>query len=819
MFTPAGEKSRAGARPTRLRARPNGADQATMQGVGGPLSYSYGSPNARNPSLIGARGNNDSIAGAFNAAIRESEYSIRLPSADAEAGIAEDDYADEDSIHGAVKRRGIYSSHSKGITAQDVEASVNRRRSLRSSSRSIGRGSPSIISELDYQEQLNDVDTSQSLYEHNDSQSSVEEELDDDALLGQLGMPVKDSQYHTTQHVQHVQNHDISECGAIPAHSAYLDALRRWAAQRVAWFRAIFNSTAKRIRTQCDWRHYSVLACLVLVPALLLFSTMLQFPRLGAQPAYSHIIPGNMPETSHELGRRLVSLEEAIAQLQSSYAELIQEGASHRKAQESMASVVSSLASGAIAIKSDLNEAMNDIKAVNAQHVKDRSKQNTLSASLEQLQVGVSALEKKFTQQQHDLAAYVRAGGNFGDDVSALRADLAEQKEALRILSSQQYKDNGKLRDQVIAILDAVLPAELPVYKKASGELHISPEFWSVLDDVLKVNDRQDATSSETILAQQGELRNFVKQALNEYLSEEGAGLLATKDQFLSLLKDEFASLAASLESRLQDLAGALQDTQARIKNAGLQADSGSPSGSKHNATFPANSDALDYLVSEAILRHSLDAIAKPDFAAYNAGGRVNPFLTSPTYMHSPKALVPAMISKVLRGIGSSQSHPPAVAIHPSTKVGMCWAFPGSQGKLAVRLSHPIQLSDIVVEHVHPEIAHDISSAPRAMEIWAHLAYGDDVPHVGKSKLKAPPADGFMHVMDIEYNAYGGKQAAQIFPVPPRLRQTGTLIDQILLKVTSNWGNAEYTCIYRVRALGEPVKASANKSFRDDESL
>ncbi|ORY85764.1 UNC-like C-terminal-domain-containing protein [Protomyces lactucae-debilis] len=807
MFTPAGAKSRAAARPARIRSRLSEGVPAALPVVGGPPSYSYGSPSARKPTQVGSRNNSDSIAGAFNAAIRESEYSVHLPSMDLDG----DESAEQDTSHEYSRA----SASSKSIAVEDIEASINRRRSLRSSSRSIGRGSPSIISEQDFEDRTAEIDTTTHVsFDYELSQSSAEEDLDDDALLGQLGMAKKESQFNSGHVGVVLADEDM---GDLQSQSMSSTSIYDRAMQHYTDLRTNAPMSIRRLRRNSDWRHFAILGCLLLLPLYFMLPELQLSPYRRNPLSISN--SGIVPETPFEFGQRLVSLEAAVVQLQTEYARLADQGTQNRKDQAILLSSSSSLATGVGDTQTKLQQMSHDLKAIQARLLEDERRTGRTADTLQQLQAGVSSLEKKLSQQQQELANYIRSGAHLYKDVDSLKFNLEEQKKAVHFLNLQREGDSKKLHNELLKTFDSILPARLPVYLKPGGDLFIDPKFWTLLQAARTADINQTATFAETLLAHRDELKTFIKQSLQSF-AEDNDGLIVSKPQFLSLLTDELKTFKTSLDTRMHQLAETVDTAHQLASDASSKSDRViSASSAQRNDSKSTSAEAIDYLVSEALLKHSIDVIDKPDYAAYNAGGRVNPFLTSPTYMHSPRALLQRVVSGVLPGVGSIRSHPPAVAIHPSTKVGMCWAFPGTQGSLAIKLSLPITLTDIVVEHVHPDIAHDASSAPRTIEIWAHLTDSADDIVSGSRVMKAAPASGFVHVMDIEYNVYHGTQAAQIFTVPPRLRQPGVFADQVLFRVNSNWGNPDYTCIYRVRAIGMPGKVNAAGSFRDDESL
>ena len=127
--------------------------------------------------------------------------------------------------------------------------------------------------------------------------------------------------------------------------------------------------------------------------------------------------------------------------------------------------------------------------------------------------------------------------------------------------------------------------------------------------------------------------------------------------------------------------------------------------------------ELIGHLVDTAMARHARDTIAKADFALHSGGAVVIPGLTSDTHEIRPHGVQQQVIS-YLTGHGYAIGRPPITALHHETRVGHCWPFQGAQGQLGVTLSRIVQIDEITIDHVARDIAWDMSSAPRKMEVW-----------------------------------------------------------------------------------------------------
>ncbi|NWS71381.1 SUN1 protein, partial [Crotophaga sulcirostris] len=123
----------------------------------------------------------------------------------------------------------------------------------------------------------------------------------------------------------------------------------------------------------------------------------------------------------------------------------------------------------------------------------------------------------------------------------------------------------------------------------------------------------------------------------------------------------------------------------------------------------------------------------------------------------------------------------------PDMYPGNCWAFKGSQGYLVVRLSMKIYPTAFTMEHIPKTLSPtgNISSAPRNFSV-----YGLDDEYQKDGKLLG------QYVYDQE------GESLQMFPVMEKDENAFQIVE---LRILSNWGHAEYTCLYRFRVHGTPA--------------
>jgi len=159
----------------------------------------------------------------------------------------------------------------------------------------------------------------------------------------------------------------------------------------------------------------------------------------------------------------------------------------------------------------------------------------------------------------------------------------------------------------------------------------------------------------------------------------------------------------------------------------------------------------------------------------------------------------------------------------PYTRLGDCWRMAGDGGFITFEL-HPgvlpnattedsLRLVKLAVEYAPELIRYDHLSAPRELRLWArnetheismNTVKPEDLPKLGSttvSKWKRSRAERVkiepIKSETFTYAVAGGQPALQswLLEVPEELEQ----VDGVRLEVVNNWGNDDYTSIYRVQ--------------------
>lgn len=189
-------------------------------------------------------------------------------------------------------------------------------------------------------------------------------------------------------------------------------------------------------------------------------------------------------------------------------------------------------------------------------------------------------------------------------------------------------------------------------------------------------------------------------------------------------------------------------------------------------------SDAqIQKIVRQALAVYDADKTGMVDYALESSGGMV--LSTRCTESYYAKT---AQIS--IWGIPLwYPRNTPRTAITPDITPGNCWAFQGFPGFLVIQLSAKIKVSAFSLEHIPKTLSPNgkRDSAPKIFSVYG-LATEDDYDPFSFGKY--------------EYDHDG--PALQIFHV----QNEGPAFNIVELRIESNHGHLNYTCLYRFRVHG-----------------
>ncbi|EGG06545.1 uncharacterized protein MELLADRAFT_86358 [Melampsora larici-populina 98AG31] len=192
-------------------------------------------------------------------------------------------------------------------------------------------------------------------------------------------------------------------------------------------------------------------------------------------------------------------------------------------------------------------------------------------------------------------------------------------------------------------------------------------------------------------------------------------------------------------------------------------------------ARFIKTSQEVKFMAEECTKQCMKDRNWRRDFAFFNTGGDIISDITS-------KSMQPATDSLGIRSpVG------PEMAISGDASSGACWAFPGAVGQIGIRLRRRIVVQAVTIEHIGAKLAqNEIASAPKDFELYGIEGDGEDAANLLLLQ-------GFYNIT--------GPSTMQTFEVKEANFQSAH--QKVVLKITSNHGNPEFTCLYRVRVHGK----------------
>lgn len=383
------------------------------------------------------------------------------------------------------------------------------------------------------------------------------------------------------------------------------------------------------------------------------------------RPAYrSSVAP---PSNIDELVARLTSLETALAQ-------------------------ASSTASGDLTAAQEAQRVL--MKRIHElehrQHLDDASGLETkggvkeVQASVNQLKIEVSELQSRVSRHDEKLV-------DVDAEIGLVKSKIASVEEIVRRQLSE-----GHLRDVMLRIMPAKTPIE---------DGNIPPSVWAALKKVFVGADIVDEKIRGHFAAIQAPEPQWAlehhQEELNNWLLKAGHSLGYDK-----------AAVINGIEGEVHALQSELKEIRKNVQSAS----SGRPA--QPAVTFKSSkgedvTEALHAIIDAALLKYSKDTIALADYALLSAGARVIPAGTSETLVLKR----PSVFGQIVRGDRAITGRPPTTALETDTSVGSCWPFEGSKGTLGISLARPANIKAVTVEHAAKELALDVSSAPRDVEV------------------------------------------------------------------------------------------------------
>lgn len=333
---------------------------------------------------------------------------------------------------------------------------------------------------------------------------------------------------------------------------------------------------------------------------------------------------------------------------------------------------------------------------------------------------------------------------------------LTEKSEAIQKELEESKLRAGRTEEQ--PLLDRVQHLEL--------ELNLLKSQLSEWQRLRTSCDQADARIQETVRLMFSEDQH---SSSLEWLVQKLSSRFVSKDELQVLLTD--------LELKV------LQNITHHITVTGQAPTSEAILSAMNEAGISGITEAQAHIiVNNALKLYSQDKTGMVDFALESGGGSILSTRCSETY--ETKTALLSLFGIPLWYFSQS----PRVVIQPDIYPGNCWAFKGSQGYLVVRLSMRIYPTSFTMEHIPKTLSPtgNISSAPRDFAVYGlETEYQEEGQPLGR----------------FTYDQEG--DSLQMFHTLERPDQAFQIVE---LRVLSNWGHPEYTCLYRFRVHGEPAQ-------------
>ncbi|NWI20951.1 SUN2 protein, partial [Crypturellus soui] len=435
------------------------------------------------------------------------------------------------------------------------------------------------------------------------------------------------------------------------------------------------------------------------------------------------------------------------------------------------------------------------------------SGEQQLLARFQALEKRLKALEAEASRWELQRGA-VAAGGELkqGDVLALLEGLLSRRQEELEehVRSEAAARVQGEL-DVLRAQVQRDLDGRLGKVTQASQEmearlLKLNSEWQSSTEEGLRGSFQQEMDKLEQELAglkrelallksdQEvvGKHMEVMLEQIKGVRTDVEARVPAWVSQFLSQPQRDGA---AGLFLQREDLQAELQALERKILAKVLEdrrllardAEAGIGVALRHGGMAGVTEEQVHLIVNQALQRYSEDRVGMVDYALESAGASVINTRCSETYETKT-----ALLS--LFGIPLwYHSQSPRVILQPDVNPGNCWAFRGSQGFAVIRLSSTIRPTAVTLEHIPKNLSPQgtIPSAPKDFAVYG---------------LKEEREEEGALLGQFTYNHDG--DPIQTFYLKGEDLGTFQLVE---LRILSNWGHPEYTCIYRFRVHGEPV--------------
>ncbi|XP_039952978.1 uncharacterized protein LOC120769974 isoform X1 [Bactrocera tryoni] len=383
------------------------------------------------------------------------------------------------------------------------------------------------------------------------------------------------------------------------------------------------------------------------------------------------------------------------------------------------------------------------------------------------------------TEKLHEGSGHSAAYSEQQRLINELNNEIAFIKLALSDKLTENeglHQSISKLKVTQDDLLKRMQDHELATDKRFSGLLlEIESKLATLKDEPFKLLNQQIKLSLVEILGFKAttpggaplediDLQNWVRSMFvaKDYLEER---LLALNKGTDNKIREEIDRSGMLL----------MRDINERLKSV---------SALKEQINTALSEEEVHKIVKSVLNVYDADKTGLVDFALESAGGQI--LSTRCTENYQTKS---AQIS--IFGIPLwYPTNTPRIAISPQVQPGECWAFQGFPGFLVLKLNSMVYVTGFTLEHIPRSLSPNgrIDSAPRNFTVWG-LEHEKD----------------FEPVLFGEYEFVDNNASLQYFPIKNKdIKRPYEIVE---LRIESNHGHAQYTCLYRFRVHGKPPAA------------
>ncbi|RNA00014.1 SUN domain-containing 1 isoform X2, partial [Brachionus plicatilis] len=251
-------------------------------------------------------------------------------------------------------------------------------------------------------------------------------------------------------------------------------------------------------------------------------------------------------------------------------------------------------------------------------------------------------------------------------------------------------------------------------------------------------------------------------------------------------LADHLVQSKQSYETELGQVKQMLSDLDTRYQKLLSQMHQSKPSGGDKSMEDMVTFKKIEEYINKTFYLYNADKTGMTDFASESVGGSILFTKCTEDYVDNSRWIT------VLNVPITRLSVSPRVVIQGSMQPGNCWAFKGAKADLFIKLAARIRPSSFSLEHIPKELSLTglIDSAPQNFSVYGYESKDLINDHAR------------LLLGNYRYDNES-QNTLQFFSVQ---HQHDKAISVVELKIETNSGNKEFTCLYKFRVHGKLFK-------------